>query len=139
MRQPASSPIRTTARRASATSSTTSTCACRRSSTPTRPAECAISQRWYRLGLGWSERSSGRPMGERERSRGTAMTQTVNPPRRSEDRQRGAGNVLVVDDTAENRELVGYCLRVAGYNVRGAATAREALAAIDGFQPDVAV
>ncbi|MGH8865609.1 MAG: ATP-binding response regulator, partial [Burkholderiales bacterium] len=47
--------------------------------------------------------------------------------------------VLVVDDEADSRDLLGYVLRKYGAEMRGCATAAEALRMLDEWQPDVLV
>ncbi len=48
-----------------------------------------------------------------------------------------ARRILVVDDNAANARLVAYLLEVDGHDVRTAADAPEALAAIEGWKPDL--
>lgn len=48
-----------------------------------------------------------------------------------------AGNIVVVDDTAINRMLLGGILEDAGYRVRAASSGTEAIAAIETEPPDL--
>jgi CheY-like chemotaxis protein len=48
-------------------------------------------------------------------------------------------HVLIVEDDADSRESLGRILEQYGAHVRGAATAREAIAALDAALPDVLV
>lgn len=47
--------------------------------------------------------------------------------------------ILIVEDYADAREALVLLLGLWGYHVRAAATASAALAALDGFTPDVAI
>jgi CheY-like chemotaxis protein len=49
------------------------------------------------------------------------------------------GSVLVVDDDADSRDVVGRFLGRAGYSVRSAANGREALVAVATTPPDVII
>lgn len=51
----------------------------------------------------------------------------------------GAAGVLIVDDEADARELVAGYLTDAGAEVRTAASAQEALEALENFTPDLIV
>ncbi len=51
--------------------------------------------------------------------------------------ERGEGKVLVVEDAARLRTLVEEVLGGAGYTVKSAETAEQALELVTGFQPDV--
>jgi CheY-like chemotaxis protein len=47
--------------------------------------------------------------------------------------------ILIVDDDEDVIELSGEWLRVAGHDCRGASAGREALALMEGFEPDIAI
>ncbi|HYJ46490.1 MAG TPA: response regulator [Pyrinomonadaceae bacterium] len=49
------------------------------------------------------------------------------------------GTVLIIDDYADNRELVRLMLEQAGYTVREAASGEEGIEAARAAQPDVAL
>jgi CheY-like chemotaxis protein len=67
-----------------------------------------------------------------------APPQAAAPPSDS-DRVAVAGRVLVVDDNVDSAVTLADLLATAGHDVRIAASAGEALAAVDAFGPQVAI
>jgi CheY-like chemotaxis protein len=53
--------------------------------------------------------------------------------------EQGAGRVLVVDDNEDAADTCGTLLEMSGYDVRVVYTPEAALAALDDFQPHVAI
>src|SRR6267378_436430 len=51
----------------------------------------------------------------------------------------GKFQVLVVDDDSDKRDLLKVALSMEGYEVRTATNGREALSAIESYQPDLIV